>query len=42
MGSQRKGSNDLYQYRDTDLDGKRHKAKKLCGWIHGFYSSEPI
>lgn len=32
MGSQRKGSNDLYQYRDTDLDGKRHKAKKIV-WM---------
>lgn len=30
MESQRKDSNDLYQYRDTDLDGKRHKAKKIC------------
>ena len=27
MESQRKGSDDLYQYRGTDLDGKRHKAK---------------
>lgn len=27
MESQRKGSDDLYQYRDTDLDGKRHSAK---------------
>ncbi len=41
MESQRKGSDDLYQYRGTDLDGKRHSAK-MRRWVHGFYLSKPI